>query len=168
MTPILQTENLTVRQLNPGDVDFIVELLNTPGWLKYIGDRNVRTTEEAIAYLNNGPIKSYRENGFGLYHIAITESNIPIGMCGIIKRPTLADPDIGYALLPAYAGKGYAYEMANAVLQYAVNDLKLPALCAITLPINTSSVKLLGKLGFRDQGSYITPDTKETLLLFRY
>lgn len=166
MEMVLQTDRLVIRRLTTGDTGFIIELLNSPGWLKYIGDRNVRNAEEAIAYLNNGPIKSYHDNGFGLYHVATKESKTPIGMCGIIKRPTLANPDIGYALLPAFAGKGYAYEMAGAVLKYATDELKLPVVSAITLPANASSVKLLNKLGLKNLGPFISPDTKETLLLF--
>ncbi|WP_224751150.1 GNAT family N-acetyltransferase [Mucilaginibacter pankratovii] len=167
MNPILQTNRLTIRQLTTGDTAFIIELLNTPGWLQFIGDRNVRTTEEAISYLTNGPLKSYAENGFGLYLVATKADDIPIGMCGILKRATLDNPDIGYALLPAFAGMGYAYEMANAVLNYALQELKLPSVCAITLPVNASSIKLLAKLGLKNKGPFVAEDTKETLLLFQ-
>ncbi len=167
MKPILQTNRLTIRRLTTDDTAFIIELLNTPGWLKFIGDRNVRTTEEAIGYLTNGPLKSYAENGFGLYLVATKADDIPIGMCGILKRPTLDNPDIGYALLPAFAGTGYAYEMASAVLNHALHELKLPSICAITLPGNASSVKLLEKLGMKNKGPFVAADTKETLLLFQ-
>jgi RimJ/RimL family protein N-acetyltransferase len=168
MNPILQTDRLNIRRLTTGDTAFIIELLNTPGWLTFIGDRNVRTTEEAIGYLTNGPLKSYAENGFGLYLVATRANDTPIGMCGIIKRPTLDNPDIGYALLPAFAGMGYAYEMASAVLHHALHELKLSSICAITLPVNASSVKLLEKLGFTNKGPFVAADTKETLLLFQY
>ncbi len=167
MKPILQTERLTIRQLTTVDTAFIIELVNTPGWLQFIGDRNVHTTEEAIGYLTNGPLKSYAENGFGLYLVATKADDIPIGMCGILKRATLDNPDIGYALLPAFAGMGYAYEMASAVLNYALQELKPPSICAITLPVNTSSIKLLAKLGLKNKGPFVAADTKETLLLFQ-
>jgi RimJ/RimL family protein N-acetyltransferase len=167
MNPILQTERLTIRRLTTDDSTFIIELLNTPGWLKFIGDRNVRTTEEAIGYLTNGPLKSYAENGFGLYLVATRADDTPIGMCGILKRPTLDNPDIGYALLPTFAGMGYAYEMASAVLKYALQDLNLQTIAAITLPDNANSVKLLEKLGLKNKGPFVAEGSKETLLLFQ-
>ncbi|OOQ58496.1 GNAT family N-acetyltransferase [Mucilaginibacter pedocola] len=165
MAYTLQTERLNIRGLTLSDTAFIIQLLNSPGWLTFIGDRNVRTTEEAIAYLNNGPIKSYSENGFGLMLVE-TKEGAPIGMCGIIKRPSLPNPDIGYALMAEFAGQGYAYEMARAVLTHAVDVLKLPIITAITLPSNASSVKLLSKLGLKLQGEITSGDTGETLLLF--
>ncbi|MEO7215808.1 GNAT family N-acetyltransferase [Mucilaginibacter sp.] len=167
MNTITHTERLAIRQLTLGDTDFIIELLNSPGWLKFIGDRNVHNIEDAINYLTNGPLKSYAENGFGLYLVVTKADDTPIGMCGVLKRATLDHPDIGYALLPAFAGMGYAYEMANAVLKHALHDLKLPVICAITLPGNTASVKLLGKLGLQNKGPFVAEDSKETLLLFQ-
>ncbi|RWY49514.1 N-acetyltransferase [Mucilaginibacter gilvus] len=161
------TERLIIRQLTLGDTGFIIELLNSPGWLKFIGDRNVHNTDDALNYLTNGPLKSYAEHGFGLYLVATKTDDTPIGMCGILKRATLNNPDIGYALLPGFAGMGYAYEMANAVLKHAQHDLKLPVISAITLPGNTSSVKLLGKLGLHNKGLFVAEDSKETLLLFQ-
>lgn len=167
MSDILQTERLSLRQLITADAPFILQLLNTPGWLKFIGDKKVYTLFDAENYLLSGPIKSYHDNGFGLYLIATKDEEEPIGMCGIIKRDTLDCPDIGYALMPQAIGKGYAYEIAAAVLQYAQQDLKLPALCAITLPINTPSKNLLEKLGFQNQGPFMMAGSTETLLLYR-
>lgn len=167
MKYILETERLVLRELNEDDTSFIVELLNSEGWLKYIGDRNVKSVEQAREYLVNGPIKSYKDNGYGLSLVELKNEKIPIGLCGIIKRDTLEFPDIGYALLPMYFGQGYAFEIANQVLVYAKNDLKMIELLAITTPDNESSIKLLGKLGFSFQRFMKTPDDSGDLRLFR-
>lgn len=111
---ILTTDRLVLRQFSLSDTAFILELLNSPGWINFIGDRGIRTEKDAEEYLLNGPMKSYQKNGFGLAMIALKESGEGIGMCGLIKRESLADVDIGYALLPAYTGQGYAYEIAAA------------------------------------------------------
>jgi RimJ/RimL family protein N-acetyltransferase len=160
---ILQTERLLLRQLTLTDTPFIIELLNTEGWIKYIGDRNVKTAEQARQYLSNGPIKSYADNGFGLYMVALQNNHIPIGMCGLIKRDYLPHPDIGYAFLPQYAGQGYAFEAAKAVLQYAFNHLQKEKILAITLADNASSVKLLQKLGMQYEEDFIDEKSNETL-----
>jgi ribosomal-protein-alanine N-acetyltransferase len=122
-----------------------LELLNSDGWIKYIGDRKVYSLEAAIKYLNDGPLKSYSENGFGL-----SENLTPIGICGLIKRPGLDDIDLGFALLPQFTKQGYAFEIADACLRYAFHDLNLMRVVAITLPENRSSVNLLSKLGMKE------------------
>jgi [ribosomal protein S5]-alanine N-acetyltransferase len=116
MKHIMITERLLIRKLTFDDSSFIVKLLNSPGWLRYIGDRGVKTEEDAKVYLQNGPLLSYEENGFGLYLVGLLETGEPIGMCGILKRDSLVHPDLGYSLLPEFTGKGYAYEAANAVV----------------------------------------------------
>src|SRR6478736_8102385 len=116
MKYILETERLQLRQFEIDDAEFIVELVNTPGWLKFIGDRNIKTTEDAIRYLQNGPMKSYQENGFGLSLVEEKGNRKSIGMCGILKRDSLENPDIGFALLPEFVGKGYAFEIALATV----------------------------------------------------
>lgn len=161
---ILQTTRLTLREFTYDDTDFIQHLVNTPEWLQFIGERNVKSEEDAIAYLDNGPLKSYAENGFGLWLVELTESGIPIGMCGLIRRETLDHVDIGFAMLPDYAGKGYGFEIASATLLYAVSELKLKTVLAITAPLNVASIKLLTKTGLRFVKT-IQSDG-ETLLLF--
>jgi len=151
MKYILETERLALRELNENDASFILELLNSDGWLKYIGDRNVRTKDQAKDYLMNGPIKSYQDNGYGLYLVELINEKIPRGMCGIIKRDTLELPDIGYAFLPIYMGQGYAFEIAEQTLQYAKDQLNINKILAITNPENNASIKLLGKLGLTFQ-----------------
>jgi RimJ/RimL family protein N-acetyltransferase len=166
MNYILETERLRLRELTLDDTAFIIELVNSPGWLKFIGDRNVKSEEQAKAYLQNGPLKSYRENGFGLSLVETKEGNRKIGMCGILKRDTLEHPDIGYALLPEFTGNGYAFEMAHAMLQYATGQLKLPTICAITVPENARSIKILEKLGLRNMKRIQLPNNQEELLLY--
>lgn len=160
------TERLTIRELTLHDAPFILQLLNSPGWLRYIGDRNIRTHEQATEYLTNGSLKSYRENGFGLMLVELKESRQPIGMCGIISRATLPSPDIGYALLPGYEGFGYAYEATSAVLQHAREELRLPQMLAITLRDNERSVRLLEKLGLSNNGETVPNDAGDELLLY--
>lgn len=153
MRYILQTERLRLREFTIDDADFIVHLLNTEGWLQFIGDRNVRNHEQAVAYLKNGPLKSYAENGFGLYLVETRDQRIAIGMCGILKRPTLETPDIGFAFLPDYSGIGYAIEIATATLAYAAHVLKIPSISAITKPDNSRSIRLLEKIGMTSRGT---------------
>ncbi len=166
-TYLQETERLRLRELSSEDAVFIVELLNTPGWLKYIGERNVKSEEQAKCYLFNGPIKSYRENGFGLWLVELKETQKPIGMCGILRRDYLEHPDIGFAFLPDFNGKGFAFEAAQSSLFYAKWILQHNTICAITLPGNEHSIKLLMKLGL----SYIQPIhlplTGEEVLLYR-
>ncbi|MEO6901626.1 MAG: GNAT family N-acetyltransferase [Bacteroidia bacterium] len=162
MEKIVQTERLLLRQFNVNDVDFIIQLLNSPGWIKNIGDRNIKTVEQAKNYLLNGPMQSYQLHGFGLSLVMLKETNTPIGMCGLIKRDTLPHVDIGFAFLPAYIGKGYCYEMASAILMNAKNNFKLPRIVAVTLPTNISSVNVLKKLGMQfDKKIILKGDTEE-------
>ena len=127
---ILESDRLILREFNPDDAPFILLLLNNPSWLQYIGDRNIKTLDDANQYLLNGPMKSYRENGFGLSMVEIKDSHIPIGMCGLIKREALEHVDIGFALLPEFAGKGYAYEIAAALMDHARINLGISEIVA--------------------------------------
>jgi RimJ/RimL family protein N-acetyltransferase len=162
---ILETERLRLREFDVGDTEFIIALLNSPGWLEYIGDRNVKTKEQAGSYLENGPLKSYKQNGFGLCMVE-TKEGIPIGMSGIIRRDFLEHPDIGFALLPEYQSQGYAFEIADALLKYAKIDLKLATVFAITLPNNTRSIRLLEHIGLRFSKTICRDASGEELLLY--
>jgi RimJ/RimL family protein N-acetyltransferase len=166
MKPTLETERLLLREFTLDDTAFIIELLNSPGWIKYIGDRNVKTEKQALAYLHNGPLKSYGQHGFGLSMVEKSDDHTPIGMCGIIKRDTLDNPDIGFAFLPAYNGKGYALEMAKATLAYAKQKLRLPVISAITQADNSRSIRLLEKIGLKFSQTIIFPGSEEELLLY--
>ena len=164
-TYILKTERLQLRQFTLDDSEFIIRLLNSEGWLKYIGDRNVQTKEQAETYLKKGPLKSYKQNGFGLCMVEM-HNGIPVGMCGIIKRDYLKHPDIGFAFLTEYCSMGYGYEIASAVLVHARNDLNMPTIFAITLPNNKNSIRLLEKIGLRFVKLFRTEPEAEELLLY--
>lgn len=166
MNYLFETERLKLRELTLDDTSFITELVNSEGWLRYIGDRNIKTKAQAQAYLENGPIKSYRENGFGLWLVELKEDKTPIGMCGILKRDQLEHPDIGFAFLPAFTGKGFAFEAAGATMRYANGKLNLSDICAIVMPENKSSVKLLEKIGMKYSKPFRFPDGKEELALY--
>jgi RimJ/RimL family protein N-acetyltransferase len=146
---ILETERLILRQLTTDDAEFILELVNDPSFIRNIGDRNVRTIDDACAYILKGPVASYAKNGFGLYLVQLKETGESIGMCGLIKRDTLEDVDIGYALLPRYWAKGYAVEAARATMAYGKDVIGLKRLVAIVDPANEGSIRLLDKLGLR-------------------
>ncbi len=146
---ILETERLNLRELSTEDAEFIVQLLNDPSFLRYIGDKGVRTLDDARKYILEGPVGSYERNGFGLYLVELKGSALPIGMCGLLKREALTDADIGFAFLPAYWSKGYAIESAQAVMGYAREVLGLHKILAITLPDNESSISLLEKIGLK-------------------
>ena len=145
----LDTKRLVIRPLADGDAAFIRELLNDEAFLHYIGDRGVRTEEDARAYIATGPLASYARHGFGLCAVALKDSGEPIGICGILKRDTLPEPDLGFAFLPAFRSKGYASEAAAVTVQHARDAPGLTRLLAITSQDNAVSIALLAKLGFR-------------------
>lgn len=166
MSLILETEKLRLRKLVADDGEFILSLLNSPGWLQFIGNRGVDTVEEAQLYLLTGPINSYEVQGFGLYLVELKEGALSIGICGLIKREALQDVDLGFAFLPEYCGKGYAYEAAQATLIYAKKDLGLKKIVAITDLNNLRSIHLLKKLGMTYEKQVRFPDEKKDLLMF--
>ncbi|HUF00672.1 MAG TPA: GNAT family N-acetyltransferase [Anaerolineales bacterium] len=146
---ILETERLILRQLTQDDAEFMSELLNDPSWIQNIGDRNIKTLDDARSYILNGPVASYTKNGFGLYLVVLKETNESIGICGLIKRDGLDDIDIGYALLPKFWSKGYAVEAARVVKAYAKDVIGLKRVVAITDPANAGSIRVLEKIGLR-------------------
>lgn len=146
---MLDTERLRVRQLTPDDAPFILELLNDPLFLRFIGDRGVRDRAGAEQYIRQGPMASYALHGFGLFHVALKDGDAPVGICGLLKREALEDVDIGFAYLPQFSGRGYATEAARAVMQYGLTVLGLKRIVAITSPDNTASQNVLKKLGLR-------------------
>ncbi len=148
MQPI-ETARLVLRELADDDAAFILELVNDPAWLRHIGDKGVRDLDGARGYIANGPHASYARFGFGLWRVELKDGGTPIGLCGLIKRDTLDDVDIGYALLPQFAGHGYAFEAAEATRRHAREVLQLRRLVAIVSPHNAASIKLLEKLGLR-------------------
>ncbi len=163
MKVVCETERLYIRQFNTNDTEFIVRLLNEESFIRNIADKNVRTNADAINYLTNGPIPSYEFNGFGLNMVLLKEAYIPIGMCGLLKRKELDHPDIGYALLPEFCGKGYANEAATSVLKEEMETHSLNTILAVTFPNNLSSNSLLKKLGFSLKGTIELYDTQNNL-----
>lgn len=161
---IIETDRLFLRKLEIEDFRIVITLLNSPGWLKYIGDRGVKNEAQAIGYLENGPVKSYTAHGFGLYKVEEKISGLPIGFCGLLKRDTLKHPDLGFAFLPEFMGRGYAYEAARACLEFAKVNLEIPILQAITMPDNTPSIRLLKKLGFHYQRPFQNLEGEELAL----
>jgi RimJ/RimL family protein N-acetyltransferase len=146
---VLETDRLILRHLAPDDAAFILELLNDPGWLRFIGDRGIRTIEEARAYILKGPVVSYERHGFGLYLAARKADKVPIGICGLLKRDALPDVEVGFALLPQFYGQGYAFEAAAASMAHGRSRLGLTRIAAVTVPGNERSIHLLEKLGLR-------------------
>ena len=162
-----KVSRITLSQLTLSDYPFILDLLNTPGWLQYIGDRNVHTQEQAEAYLTNGPIKSYKDHGFGLMKVSLTETNQPIGMCGLLKRDALPHPDLGFAFLPQFNGQGFASEAVTAIMHQVRKELNIKEILAITLPHNQRSIQLLEKLTFQCEGDFAFPGSTEKLWLYK-
>jgi RimJ/RimL family protein N-acetyltransferase len=146
---VLETDRLVLRRMSADDAEFELRLLNEPSFLRFIGDRGVRTLEDARAYILKGPVDMYERLGFGLYLVELKGEGAPIGICGLVKRDFLADVDLGFAFLPGFWGQGYASEAAAAVMEYAKGALGLKRLVAITNPENHSSIRLLEKLGFQ-------------------
>ena len=161
----MQTQRLILRRLTLEDASFIHALVNDPDWLRFIGDRAVRTVKDAMAYLHKGPLAMYETYGFGLYAVVRKRDGAVMGLTGLIKRDTLPDIDLGFAFLPAYRGMGYAREAATAVLAEAREAFGLRRILAITSLDNQRSMKLLESLGFRFESVIRqTPDDPGTRL----
>jgi ribosomal-protein-alanine N-acetyltransferase len=164
--PLPKTKRLSFHEFTLNDAPFLLHLLNTPGWIKYIGDRGVRTIEEAENYLSARLIPSYAQYGFGFYLIRQKEDKIPVGMCGVIKRASLDDVDIGYAFLPDFSGKGYACEAAAATLLFAKTTLKIKRIVAITQMDNDRSIRLLEKIGMKCENKIVLQGETTELYLY--
>ena len=146
---VIETDRLRLRRLTLDDAEFILRLLNEPSFIQNIGDRGVRTVDDARGYIVKGPITCYEKFGFGLWMVEIRSPLAPIGICGLLKRDVLDDVDIGYALLPEFWSQGYAFESAAAVISYAGKKLGLKRVVAVTNSDNQSSIRLLEKIGFK-------------------
>jgi RimJ/RimL family protein N-acetyltransferase len=164
--PALTTARLTLTPISAADAPFMLTLLNDPSWLRYIGDRGIRTVDQARAYIENGSIHSFAHHGFGSFVVRITATGAPIGVCGLYQRDYLPAPDVGFAFLPPFTGQGYASEATAATLAHGRTTLGMPRILAITTPANTASVKLLSKLGLRFEKMIAAPTGTEELRLF--
>jgi RimJ/RimL family protein N-acetyltransferase len=163
---VLETERLILRHFNADDAEFVLKLLNEPSFLRYIGDKKVRNLDDARQYIITGPVASYERHGFGLNVIELKHSRAPIGMCGLLKRDELPEPDIGFAFLPDFWSKGFAFEAATAVLQDARERLRLDRILAIVNPDNEASLKLLERLGFKFERTVRLAADRDEVRLF--
>jgi RimJ/RimL family protein N-acetyltransferase len=162
---IVETERLIVRELDAdNDAAFVHELLNTPKFIKYIGDRAVRSLDEARQFIDGRYRLSYREHGYGLYTVLLRSEQVPVGICGFVRRDSLPGPDLGFAFLPKYERLGYGFESASAMMQHGRDVLGFTAVYAITTTDNDASAHLLSKLGFRFDKLFTSG--AETLRLF--
>ena len=146
---VLETERLVLRRMTADDAEFILKLVNEPSFIRFIGDKGVRNHADAVQYIQTGPVANYERFGFGQYLVELKDGRVPIGMCGLTKKDSLPDADIGFSFLPAFWSKGYAFEAAAAVKAYAKDVLGISRLVAVTIPDNESSIKLLEKIGLR-------------------
>jgi RimJ/RimL family protein N-acetyltransferase len=162
--PILTTERLALADLTPADAAFILELVNEPDFIANIRDAGVRDEAGAVRYIEDGPRASYAQNGFGLWRVDERDTGAPVGICGLLKRDWLADPDIGYAILERFRGRGYAVEAARAVMDWARREKGLKRVVAITSLTNAASGAVLEKAGFRSAGLIAPPGQGESKL----
>lgn len=146
---VARTARLRLRELDVNDAGAVLALVNEPGWLTHIGDRGVRTVEDAQRYLRDGPLAMYASHGFGLWAVERLADSAWLGMCGLLRRDSLPDVDLGYALFEVFQGHGYALEAAQASVELARTRFALARLLAIVSPGNAASIRLLGKLGMR-------------------
>jgi [ribosomal protein S5]-alanine N-acetyltransferase len=163
---VLETERLILRKLITDDASFILKLVNEPTWLRFIGDKGVRTLEDARNYILIGPMDMYSRLGFGLYLVERKEGNIPIGICGLIKRDSLENVDIGFAFLSNFQSQRYGFEASSATLEYGINRLNLKRIVAITSKDNHVSSRLLEKIGMKYDRLVVLPPGTEELKLF--
>ena len=165
---VVETERLVLRELAESDDAFVLELVNEPDWIRFIGDKKVRTLEDARKYLREGPIASYRKNGFGLWAVETKGDRKTAGICGLIRRPELEDVDLGFAFLARARGQGYARESAAAVVDLARSKFGLERLLAITVPENARSIRVLEQVGFTFEKRWRkSPDAEELALFAR-
>ena len=163
---VLDTPRLVLRRLESADAGFIFEITNDPDWLRHIGDRGIRSLDDARRYITDGPSAMYERHGFGLHLVGLRDGGTPIGLCGLIKRDWLDDVDIGFAFLPAFRGRGYALEAAAATLEYGRTTLGLHRIAAIVSPGNADSLRLLGRLEMRLERMVVPPNETSPLCLY--
>jgi RimJ/RimL family protein N-acetyltransferase len=164
--PTLETARLRIVPLSLEDAPFIVELVNDPAWIRFIGDKNVHSTADAEAYLRNGPLAMYARYGVGLFKVVRLGDGGAIGMCGLIRRDGLDDVDIGFAFLPAARGHGYAAEAAAVVLEHGFSALGLKRIVAITDVVNHASARVLEKIGMSYVQTMRLPNDSTDLKLY--
>lgn len=162
---VIETQRLILREATAEDAAFMLKLLNEPSWRRYIAEHSVATLEDAVTYLVERYLPAYA-SGFGLWIAELRAGGLPVGVCGLVRRPYLDDMDIGFAFLEACWGQGYAREAAESVVAYARRALGASRLLAITLPDNRASIALLERLGFAFERAIQPPDDAQTLSLY--
>lgn len=162
----LNTKRLTLRWLTHDDTDLLLAVWNDPAFIRHVGDRGIRTRHDAATALAEGPLRLYEQYGYGPFRVALSDSDAPIGICGLFRRDFLNDPDIGFALLPDFCGQGYGLEAARAVVDCARHELGLPRLTAIVSPGNARSIALIGKLGLDFEKMIHMPDEEQDVCLY--
>ena len=163
---LLETRRLVLDELTTDDAEFILELVNEEPFVRHIGDKGVRSRTDACQYILTGPVASYEKHGHGLYRVALKEDGVPIGICGVLKREGLEDPDLGFAFFERCWHRGYAFEAAAAVVEHARETLGLGRILAITSPENVASIRLLARLGFVFEGETRLPGDQEDVKVF--
>lgn len=166
MPIIFETKRLRLEKVCFGDEAFILELINTKGWIENIGDKKITTLEGAKNEIEEKFHQVYKEQGMGFYKMVLKSNNIPIGICGLIKRSYLKNVDLGFAILPLFSRRGFTYEAATKMIEYGKENLKLDKICAITNKQNVASIKLLNKLGLVFMDEVEHDETGERLNLF--
>ena len=163
---VIETGRLILRKGTNDDAPFFLDLLNQPSFIEFLGDRGVRTLDDARAYIQSKLVDSYNKFGFGLYMVLLKEDQTSIGICGLIKRDGLDDVDVGFAFLPQYASQGYGFESASAVMEYGRKTFGLKKIVGIVSSGNVKSIDLLEKLGLKFEKMIKLPNDKEELKLF--
>ena len=163
---VAETSRLRIRHLLAADAAFICQLLNEPSFIENIADKGVRTELDALHYMAEGPVKSYQQHGYGLFLVEDNASRQPLGLCGLLFRDFLQETDIGFAFLPQYWGQGYAYEAAAAVMHFGYSKLNLKRIVGLTSAGNTTSVKLLHRLGLRFEKMVMMLPSQEYVQLY--
>ena len=162
----LETERLSLRWLTLDDSDLMLAVWNDPAFVRYVGDRGIRTTEEAHEAMSSGVLHLYEAYGYGPFRVSLRDGDTPIGICGLFRGDSLDTPDIGYAILPDWCERGYAYEASRAVIDYAKSALGLDRLIAIISPHNRASIGLIKKLGLRFERMHRMPDDDEDVCIY--
>ena len=163
---VLDTERLTLRRMTEDDAPHVLELLNEPSFIANIGDRGVRTLDDARRYVRDGPQASYDRHGFGLWLVVLRADDAPIGICGLLKRDALDDVDVGFALLPRYWSRGYAHEAAAASIAYGQAAFGLTRVAAVVQPHNAASIRVLEKLGMTYERTTKLSDDGHDVMLY--
>lgn len=163
----LRTDRLRLERLTENDAALMLAIWNDPAFIRYVGDRNIRSEEKSLEAMREGALKLWSEMGIGPYRVSLAKGGEAIGICGLFKRENIDAPDIGYGFLPAFCGYGYALEAARAVRDHAFDKMKLRRLAAIVSPDNARSIHLLEKLGMTEAGTVRMPNEDEDILMFR-